>query len=63
VEFSAAGSRFEAIRDHFAFYAGRVDECRVDDEIVTPQPGDYYGGWITSGIRGPFKGGPGTGNW
>lgn len=54
---------FESIRDHFAFYAGRMDECRFDDEIVTPQPGDYYGGWITSKIRGPFKGGPGTGNW
>jgi uncharacterized protein (DUF427 family) len=54
---------FEAIRDHVAFYAGRVDDCRVGDEIVIPQPGDYFGGWITSKIRGPFKGGPGTGNW
>jgi uncharacterized protein (DUF427 family) len=54
---------FGAIRDHVAFFAGRVDECRVGDEIVIPQPGDYFGGWITSKIRGPFKGGPGTGNW
>jgi len=46
-----------------AFYAARVDGCYVDDELVVPQPGDFYGGWITSKVRGPFKGGPGTRGW
>jgi uncharacterized protein (DUF427 family) len=46
-----------------ALYASRVDECRVGDEIVTPQEGDFYGGWITSNIEGPFKGAPGTMGW
>jgi uncharacterized protein (DUF427 family) len=54
---------FAALRDHLAFYASRVDECTVDGETVTPQPGDFYGGWITSRIRGPFKGPPGTLGW
>lgn len=54
---------FEALRDHVALYAGRVDECRVDDERVVPQPGDFYGGWITSRVVGPFKGEPGTAGW
>ncbi|MEU8819633.1 DUF427 domain-containing protein [Actinoplanes sp. NPDC048796] len=46
-----------------AFYPSRVGECRVDGELVRPQEGDFYGGWITSGIVGPFKGGPGTMGW
>lgn len=54
---------FRAIKDHFAFYASRVDECWVGDERVTPQEGDFYGGWITSRIVGPFKGAPGTHGW
>jgi len=54
---------FEAIRDHLAFYPSRVDECSVDGEIVRSQPGDFYGGWITSEIVGPFKGDPGTMGW
>jgi uncharacterized protein (DUF427 family) len=54
---------FAAIRGHLAFYADRVDECRVDDEVVKPQPGQFYGGWITSDIVGPFKGEPGTMGW
>ena len=55
--------RFAAIKDYIAFYAGRVDACFVDDEEVTPQPGDFYGGWITSDIVGPFKGSPGSMGW
>ena len=55
--------RFMAIKDHIAFYAGRVDACFVDEEQVTPQPGGFYGGWITKNIIGPFKGGPGTSGW
>ena len=54
---------FAALRDHLAFYASRVDECSVDGEIVQAQPGDFYGGWITSRVKGPFKGAPGTGGW
>ena len=55
--------RFAAIRGHVAFYPGKVDACFVDEELVTPQAGDFYGGWITSDIEGPFKGGPGTSGW
>ncbi|MFF5173210.1 DUF427 domain-containing protein [Micromonospora sp. NPDC000089] len=46
-----------------AFYPGRVDECTVDGERVEVQPGDFYGGWITSDVTGPFKGAPGTLGW
>ena len=54
---------YEAICDHLAFYPGRVDACFVDEEQVALQPGDFYGGWITADIEGPFKGGPGTAGW
>jgi len=54
---------YEALRDHIAFYPGRVDAAYVDDEQVRPQAGDFYGGWITTEIEGPFKGGPGTTGW
>jgi uncharacterized protein (DUF427 family) len=54
---------FRAIAGHVAFYASRVDEARVGGELVVPQPGDFYGGWITSRIVGPFKGAPGTLGW
>jgi uncharacterized protein (DUF427 family) len=54
---------FEGLRDHIAFYPDRVDACFVDDEPVIAQDGNLYGGWITSEIRGPFKGGPGTVGW
>ena len=54
---------YAALRDHLAFYASRVDECWVDGERVAPQPGDFYGGWITSHVRGPFKGAAGTMGW
>ena len=55
--------RFAALRDHVAFYPGRVDACFVDEEQVVAQEGDFYGGWLTSDIEGPFKGGPGTAGW
>lgn len=54
---------FAALAGYLAFYASRVDECWVDDERVVSQPGDFYGGWITSDLRGPFKGAPGTLGW
>jgi len=56
-------ARYEVLRGHVAFYPGRVDAAFVGDEQVTPQDGDFYGGWITSEIEGPFKGGPGTAGW
>ena len=54
---------YEAIAGHLAFYPGRVDRATVDGEQVVAQPGDFYGGWITSAVTGPFKGGPGTMGW
>lgn len=54
---------YEAIRGHLAFYAGPMDSCTVGGERVEPQPGAFYGGWITASIVGPFKGGPGTMGW
>lgn len=48
---------------YLCFYANHVDACYVDDEQVAPQEGDFYGGWITSDIVGPFKGGAGTWGW
>jgi len=54
---------FADIRDHLAFYPQRVDACFVDDERVQSNEGGFYGGWITSNIVGPFKGGPGTADW
>ncbi len=54
---------YEAIRHHVAFYPSLMDACYVDAEQVQPQAGDFYGGWITSEIQGPYKGGPGTQGW
>lgn len=54
---------FAALRDHIAFYASPFDRCTVNGETVLPQPGAFYGGWITSAFAGPFKGGPGTIGW
>lgn len=54
---------FAAIKHYIAFYPGMMDACYVDGERVTPQPGNFYGGWITSDIAGPFKGEPGTMGW
>lgn len=54
---------FLPIKDHLAFYASRVDACWVGDEQVQAQDGDFYGGWITRQVVGPFKGAPGTRGW
>ena len=54
---------YEDLAGHVAFYPGRFDRCTVAGEVVTAQPGDFYGGWITSGVTGPFKGAPGTLGW
>jgi uncharacterized protein (DUF427 family) len=54
---------FQAIQNYIAVYPSRMDACYVDDELVQAQAGDFYGGWITSDIVGPFKGGAGTWGW
>lgn len=54
---------FAEIAHHLAFYPGRMDACHVGDQRVTPQPGDFYGGWITPDLTGPFKGQPGSERW
>ncbi len=54
---------FATIADHIAVYPGQMDACYVDGERVQAQPGDFYGGWITAAIVGPFKGGAGTRGW
>lgn len=54
---------FEALSGRVAVYAGPMDACEVEGEVVTPQPGGFYGGWITSDVVGPFKGVPGSFGW
>ncbi|MEO5711802.1 MAG: DUF427 domain-containing protein [Nocardioidaceae bacterium] len=54
---------FATIVDHLALYPGMMDRCTVDGEVVLPQPGGFYGGWVTSKVVGPFKGDPGTMFW
>jgi len=54
---------FASLRDYIAFYAAPFDTCTVDGERVTPQPGGFYGGWITRALAGPFKGIPGSRFW
>jgi uncharacterized protein (DUF427 family) len=54
---------FEELAGHIAFYPSLMDNCWVDGEKVAAQEGDFYGGWITSDIVGPFKGAPGTAGW
>lgn len=55
--------RFQSIAGYLAFYPSKADACYVDEERVTAQEGDFYGGWITAEIVGPFKGGPNTMGW
>ncbi|MDA0181472.1 DUF427 domain-containing protein [Solirubrobacter phytolaccae] len=54
---------YEALKDHIAFYPGRVDAAYLDDERIEAQESDFYGGWITSDLVGPFKGPAGTLGW
>lgn len=55
--------RFAPLRGHVAFYPSRMDGCWLDDERVSAQEGDFYGGWISADLKGPFKGGPATLSW
>ncbi len=61
--YEAPSPGYEAITDHVAFYPSKMDACFVDGEQVQAQPGDFYGGWITRDIVGPFKGDEGTWGW
>ncbi len=61
--YRSPGPGYESLIDHVAFYPGRMDRCTVAGETVQAQLGDFYGGWITSDVIGPFKGGPGTRGW
>ena len=61
--YPAPTASFAPIRNYVAFYPGMMDACYVDGERVQPQPGGFYGGWVTSAVVGPFKGGPGTATW
>ena len=56
-------ARFAALAGHLAIYAHAMDECRVGGEVVRPQPGSFYGGWVTDNLRGRIKGAPGTEGW
>lgn len=61
--YSTPSPGYEAIAGYVAFYPGRMTLCTVDDEEVEAQQGDFYGGWRTSRVVGPFKGGAGTTGW
>ncbi len=61
--YSTPTKNFQLIANHLAFYAQSMDACYIDNELVQPQPGEFYGGWITQNIVGPFKGSPGSWGW
>jgi uncharacterized protein (DUF427 family) len=61
--YPAPARPFAPLAGFVAFYAGRMDACFVDDELVVPQPGGFYGGWVTSRVAGPFKGVPRSRGW
>jgi uncharacterized protein (DUF427 family) len=54
---------YSELAGFFAFYASKMDKCFVGDQLVRPQQGDFYGGWITEDLTGPFKGAPGSASW
>lgn len=61
--YPAPARGFEVLDDRVAVYAGAMDRCTVAGEVVVPQPGGFYGGWVTSWVAGPFKGTPGSMGW
>lgn len=61
--YSEPTPQFAEIKNFIAFYPALMDACYVDDHLVKPQPGEFYGGWITDDIVGPFKGEPGSWGW
>jgi len=60
--YEAPNANFELIKGYLAFYPSRF-QCYLDEELVKAQPGDFYGGWITKDLAGPFKGMPGSWGW
>lgn len=61
--YPAPTASFQAIKDYVAFYPNPLDQCLVDGQQIIPQPGQFYGGWISQYEAGPFKGGPGSQFW
>lgn len=61
--YAAPHAEYAVLAGHVGVYAGRVDRCEVAGEVVRPQPGGFYAGWITSDLAGPFKGEPGSQGW
>jgi len=61
--YESPSAQYEELAGYIALYPGRVEQCTIDGEVVQAQEGDFYGGWITSWITGPFKGAPGTLGW
>lgn len=61
--YKSPNKTFAAIKNHVSLYASKLEKCYVSDELVQAQEGDFYGGWITNNIKGPFKGGPDTYGW
>ena len=61
--YAAPSKRFLPIAGYVAFYATAMDACFVGEHQVIPQPGDFYGGWVTDNLRGNIKGAPGTEHW
>lgn len=54
---------YQAMAGYVSFYPALMEVCLVDGDLAQPQPGGFYGGWVTSRVAGPFKGGPGTQAW
>ena len=61
--YDAPTEPFRPLTGYYSFYAQQLDRCAIDDELVAPNEGSFYGGWITANVTGPFKGGPGTRHW
>ena len=56
-------AQYGGLAGYVAFYCASMDLCEVGGEAASPQPGGFYGGWVTSWVKGPFKGEPGTSGW
>lgn len=61
--YASPNAQFKPLAGYLAFYAASMEACFVGDHRVTPQPGDFYGGWVTDNLRGQIKGAPGTRHW
>jgi|TARA_B110000240_G_scaffold29918_1_gene31715 uncharacterized protein (DUF427 family) len=61
--YNSPSDDFIKIKGYVAIYPNSVDSCLLNNEEVKSQDGDFYGGWITSDIIGPFKGGVGSFGW